>query len=71
MKKYYQRYRTRFLDKYGGLSIYDIDMKKRYSIDEKEIHSVKGYGNALIGNPDHPDGTSTDHGYFCVHDVFF
>ena len=33
---------------------------KRYSIDEKEMHFVKGEGCALIGNPDHPDGTSTD-----------
>ena len=35
MKKDDQRYRTRFLAKYGGLSLYDIDTEKRYSIDDK------------------------------------
>ena len=71
MKKDDQRYRTRFLEKYGGLSIYDIDMEKRYSIDDKEINFVKGDGYALIGNPYHPDGSSTDHKYFCIHDDLF
>ena len=42
MKKGDQRSRTRFLAKYGGLSIYDIDTEKRYSIDDKEINFVKG-----------------------------
>ena len=42
MKKDDQRYRTRFLAKYGGLSLYDIDTEKRYSIDEKEMHFLKG-----------------------------
>ena len=46
-------------------------MEKRYSIDDKEIHFVKEDGYALIGNPDHPDGSSTDHKYFCIHDNFF
>ena len=64
MKKYNQRTCTRFLAKYGGLSIYDIDMENRYSIGDKEIHFVKGDGYALIGNPDHPYGTSTDHEHF-------
>ena len=32
---------------------------------------MKGYGYALIGNPDHPYGTSTDHEYYCIHDDFF
>ena len=27
--------RTRFLAKYGGLSLYDIDTEKRYFIDDK------------------------------------
>ena len=64
MKKYDNISSTRFLAKYGGLSISDIDMEKRYSIDDKEINFVKGGGYALIGNPDHPDGTSTHHEYF-------
>ena len=25
----------------------------------------------MIGNPDHPDGSSTDHEYFCIHDNLF
>ena len=57
MKKDDQRNRTRFLANYGGLSLYDIDTEKRYSIDDKEIHFVKGEGYALIGNPDFPDGS--------------
>ena len=55
MKKNYQRTRTRFLAKYGGLYIYDIDFKKRYSIDDEVFHLVKEDGYALIGNPYHPD----------------
>ena len=35
MKKYDQISRTRFLAKYGGLSLYDIDTEKIYSIDDK------------------------------------
>ena len=46
-------------------------MEKRYSIDDKEIHFVKGDGYALIGNIDHPDGSSTDHEYVCIHDHVF
>ena len=71
MNKDYQRIRTRFLDTYGGLFIYDIDMEKRYSIDDKEINFVMGDGYALTGNPYHPDGSSTYHEYFCIHDDFF
>ena len=71
MKKDDQRNRTRFLAKYGGLSLYDIDTEKRYSIDDKEIHFVKGEGYALIGNPDIPDGSLTDHEYFCIHEDLF
>ena len=32
------------------------------------MHFVKGEGYALIGNPDFPDGSSTDHVYFCIHE---
>ena len=63
-KKNYQRTCTRFSARYGGLSLYDIDMEKRYSIDDKVIRFVKGYRYALIGNPDHPYGTSIDHDCF-------
>ena len=71
MKKYDQRTHTSFLSKYLGLYLYAIDMEKRYYIDDKDIHFVKGYGYAVISIPDHPDGTSTDHEYFCIHDDFF
>ena len=71
MKKDDQRYRTRFLAKYGVLSLYDIDTEKRYSIHDKEIHFVNGEEYVLIGNPDVPDGSSTDHEYFCIHEDLF
>ena len=32
------------------------------------MNFVKGEGYALIGNPDFPDGSSTDHEYFCIHE---
>ena len=66
-----QRTCTRLLAKYGGLSLYGIGFEKIYSIDDEDFHFVKKYGYALIGNPDHPDGTSTDHGYFWIHDDLF
>ena len=46
MKKDNQRYRTRLLDNYGGLSLYDIYTENIYSIDDKDIHFVKGDGYA-------------------------
>ena len=42
VNKYDQRSCTRFLAKYGVLYLYDIDMEKRYSVDDKEIHFSKG-----------------------------
>ena len=71
MKKYDQRSWTCFLADYGRLSLYDIDTEKRYSINDKEIYFVKGDGYALIGNPDYPDGSSTDHEYFCIPEDLF
>ena len=71
MKKNYQRTCTRFLARYGGLYIYDIDFWKRYTIDDEDTHFVKGDGYAFIGNQDHPDGTSTYNEYSCIHyDLF-
>ena len=64
MKKTNQRSCTQFLGKYGGLYLYSIYLKNRYTIDQEEILLVKKYGCDLIGNPDHPDGTSTYHKYF-------
>ena len=71
MKKNYQITRTRFLEKYGGIFLYDIDFEKIYYIDDEEIHFIKGYVYALIGNPYNPYGTSTHHEYFIIHDDLF
>ena len=57
--------------KYGVISLYDIDFGKRYSIDDEDIHFVKGYGYSLIDNPGYPDGNSTDYEYFCICDDLF
>ena len=35
------------------------------------MHFVKGEGYELIGDPDFPDGSSTDHEYFCTHEDLF
>ena len=64
MKKYDQITRTRFLAKYVGLSIYDIDIGSRYTIEDEYINFLKVYGYALIGNPENPYGTSTYHSFF-------
>ena len=59
------------MEKYGGLSLYDIDFEKIYPINDEDIHFVKGDEYDLIGNPDNPYGTSTDHEYFFIHDDLF
>ena len=71
MKKTDQISCTRFLERYGGLSLYDINLKKRYKIEHEKMKFVKKCRYALIGNPYHPDGTSTDHEYFFIRDDFF
>ena len=71
MKKNDQRTRTCFLAKYLGLSLYDIYFENIYSINDEDINFVKVDGYALIGNPYHPDVTSTDHEYFFIHDDLF
>ena len=71
MKKNDKRTCTQLLAKYGGLYLYDIDFDRICSIDDEDIHFVKGDGYALIGNPDQPYGTSTDHEYFFIHDDSF
>ena len=60
-----------FLEKYDGLFLYDIYINKIYIIDDEDIQFVNKYGYSLIGNPDHPDGTSNSHEYFLIYDVFF
>ena len=70
-EKHYQRSRTHCLEKYGGLSLYDVGIEKRYIIDDEDICFVNKYGYDSIGNPDHPDVTSTDHEYLFIHYDFF
>ena len=70
-EKHDQGYRTRFLENYCGISLYDIYIEKRYTIDDEDLPFVKKYGYDLIGNPDNPDGASTDHAYFLIHDDLF
>ena len=71
MKTFYQIFCTRFLGKYVGIYIYNNDMKKIYIIDYEYTHFVKKYGYALIGNPEHPDGNSSNHECFIIHDDLF
>ena len=52
MKKDDQRYCTRFLAKYGGLYLYDIDTEKRYSIDEKEMHFFYVLSSVVVSTTD-------------------
>ena len=66
-----QRSRNCFLEKYDGLSLYEIDLNKRYTITNEYISFVKKYVYALIGNPDHPNVTSNNHEYFIIHDDLF
>ena len=70
-EKNYQGTHTCFLEKYGGLSLYNIYFETIYFIDDEDIQCVKGNISALICNPDHPDGTSTNHEYFFIHDELF
>ena len=49
MNKNYQRTCTRFLAKYGGIYLYYVGFENRNSIDDDEIHFLKGYGYALFG----------------------
>ena len=52
---------TLFLEKYCGLYLYDVYLKKRYTIYHEDIYFVHKYGYALSGDPDQPYRTSTDH----------
>ena len=71
MEKQDQIYFTPFLEKQCGLSICDIDIQIRYTIDDQGIHFVKNDLYSLIGNPDNTYETSTDNEYFFIHDNLF
>ena len=64
MEKHDQIYFTPFLAKYCGLSICDIDIQIRYTIDDEGIHFVKNDVYSLIGKSDNTYETSTDNEYF-------
>ena len=70
-EKHDQRSCTWFLEKYGGIPLYDIYIEKRYTFDDKDILFVNKHEYDLIGYPEHPYGTSTYHEYFLVHYDFF
>ena len=62
---------TTFPEKYGSLVLYDEDLEKRFIIDHKQVEFGKNYGWKLIGIPEKPVGTLSDHEYFCIHDNIF
>ena len=47
--------------KCGSLALYDEDLKKIFTIDHKQLEFNKTDGLALIGIPEEPDGTLSDH----------
>ena len=71
VKEHDQIFCTSFLEKYCCLSINDIDVERRYYLGDEDIKFIKKYGQDLFDNPDNPDGTSTDHEYFLIHDDLF
>ena len=60
-----------FLAKYGSLALYDEDLKKRFIIDHEKLEFDKNLVWNLIGIPEKPDGTFSDHEYFCIYDDLF
>ena len=62
---------TLFLEKYGGLSLYDEYLNKISTIYYKDIKYVNNYGIVMIENAYKHDGTSTDHEYYPICDDFF
>ena len=59
------------LGKYVGLYLYHIDIESRYTIDYEDIQFINKYEYSLIGNPENPNGTSSDHKYFLIRDYMF
>ena len=68
MKKYDQL--SKCLEKSDTMHLYDDYLQKRYTIDHEDTHFFKKKGWALIGIPDEPDGGSTYHKYFSIHEYF-
>ena len=60
-----------FLAKCGSLAPYDEYLEKIFTIDHEQLEFDKNVGWNLIGIPEKPDGTLSDHEYFCIHDDLF
>ena len=71
MKKSNQISSANFLGVYGGLDMYDKDVKKIYTIDHEEIQFFKKKVWAIIGLTDGTDGIYTDHESFSIHEYLF
>ena len=71
IKRKIQLLRTMFLENHGSLDIYDEDLKEIFIIDHKKLQFNKISGWAIIGIPEEPDGTLSNHEYFCIHDDLF
>ena len=59
------------LAKYVSLDLYDEYLKKGFIIDHEQLQFDKNYGWTLIGIPEKPDGTLSDHEYFWIHNYLF
>ena len=70
-KKTDQRYRTQFLETIGGLSLYDEDKNKRYTIDQEDINLLNNHGFVLIGNIDKPDSYQLTMSILYIHNYLF
>ena len=46
-------------------------MDKRFIIDHEQLQLDKNAGWTLIGISEKPNGTLSDHEYFCIHDDIF
>ena len=61
---------TMFLEKYGSLALYYEDLENIFIIDHEKIQFDKYAGWTLIGIPEKPDGTLSDHEYFYIYDFY-
>ena len=53
------------------MALYDKDVKKIFIVDHEELQFNKKYGWTLIGIPEEPDGSLSDHEYFFILDDLF
>ena len=70
MKKSYQISSAKLLANFGSLDIYNMDVMRRYTIDNEDTNFFKKKDWALVGITDENDGNSTDHGYLTIHKDF-